>query len=259
MVITNIYPENKVSKEMIRQPVELYLSFIILKNKEKYKFLKEKSDSYIILDNGSGDLQYTKGMPQGIDALLEAAEYVNANEIVLPDKLFSDESYDMTIEALKKIPENYNRNIAAVVHGSNIKNYLNNMENFVQNKRINTIMISKDTFLSEGLWKKKELSARLEATKELIKLFNKYNTKKQIHWLGGICMQEYVQIPKDIKKYIRSSDTGMYIAELSQLGGYNLKGKRPENFVIDLNNGNFEWKDVEKLIKDQKQIMEEKD
>lgn len=260
MILTNIYPTNKISKDMIRQDIELYLSFVILKNKEKFKFLKDKTNSYIIIDNGAGDIQYTNGISQSINTLLEAADYINADEIVLPDKPYSNESFDLSMKSLVKLPKDFNKKIAVVNHGNNISDYFLNLNRLVQNSRIDTIMISRDLYLpgsKKNIWEEKGISARLEVTKELIKLFKKYNTVKQIHWLGGLCMEEYTRIPNDIKRYIRSSDTGMYVAELSQYGNYNLKGMRPEDLVINLEEGNFEWSDVEKLIKEQKQILED--
>ena len=55
---------------------------------------------------------------------------------------------------------------------------------------------------------------------------------------------------------VQSTDTGLWIAELSQFGRVDLFKPRPEKpFEIDLLHGEFEWNNVEKLIAEQNKIL----
>jgi len=74
----------------------LVLAHLVLENEHYAQFYRERSDDgdYIILDNGAAEL----GKSVDMDRLLEAADIVGPNEIVIPDVLYN---FYATVDNLK--------------------------------------------------------------------------------------------------------------------------------------------------------------
>lgn len=282
MTVTNIYPVNKIGPDMIRQPVEMYLPFQILKNKDKYLFLSQDKlnhiKSYKIVDTGVGDPQYSKGKPCQLIEQLEAAAIIGADEITLTDEIrFSNGemkptressilSYKAYIEFMKNYQQDYpDINLAWVMQAEDFNEWVNTLRIVVDLDYIETIMIPKwECYTS--LWGKINDHTGRQYLSRIIRDVEKHSVSKKhhrIHWLGncnsshGYGLRECI-IAKSEQTYldVQSTDTGLFVAELAQTGKYDLLAGRPMFFEIDLINAEFDWTDIEKLIRDQNLLLD---
>lgn len=281
MTITNIYPLNKIDENMIRQPVEMYLPLQILHNKEQYKFLKfdktKKIDVYKICDTNVGDPQYSKGKPCTLEEQLEAASIIDADEITLTDLILFDQngmkptndSFALSIESYHKFINKYqkdfpNLKLGWVIQAEDFESWKQTVQYVVQLEGIETILIPKWECYTSMWGLRSDHRGRTELT-YCLREIEKSTTSvhHRVHWLGnanspkanGIC--EYL-IPKDLKNKIdvQSTDTGLWIAELSQFGKVDLFKPRPEKpFEIDLLHGELDRNDVVALIAEQNKIL----
>ena len=248
MEICNILPNNCISEDMPRQHYELYLTHQILKDKERFAFLNRKSFNYKILDNSACEL----GEGLDFNLVLQAAEVIGAQEVVLPDLPQSSNSLSYTLKYLKDVPQDLPYKLAAVVQGETKMEILACAEQLLVLKRINTIMIPKwycQMNSTNGL-------GRHDITKEIVRMMVSLGIKKDIHWLGlDTGMRELIT---PIGQYIRSCDTG-YLAAMStpQWSYLDITDDRPRELKINLDQMDVNMPRWNMLVKQQKNILEE--
>lgn len=212
MKIINIFPNNLINENMIRQDYELYLAHQILANPNKFEFLSQEKDcSYKILDNSA----YELGKGLNLEQLLQAAEIIGADEIVLPDIYKSNESLEYSLKYLLEIPASFKRKIAIVAQASNVIDLKTNLTKIKQLKRIDTIMLPKWSYS----WRMDLMGALTD-------------TDKKIHWLGmGNNITEVIGPYSD---KIRSIDTGYFTALASTDYKQSIFNKRIDDIEINL-------------------------
>ena len=247
--ICNILPSNCINEQMPRQKYELYLTHKILENPKKFEFLaNEKGVSYKILDNSACELG------EGLDfaKVLEAAEVIGADEVVLPDLPRKGNSLAYTLKYLIDVPTDCKYKLAAVVQGETEEEILTCAEQILQLKRINTIMIPKwycQLNSSNGL-------GRHVLTKKIIMLMDALQAKKEIHWLGlDTGIRELIT---PLVQIVRSVDTGLFAAySTPQWEKMNICSERPRELKIDLEQMDVDMNKWSKYLQQQQQIIGE--
>lgn len=248
--ICNILPNNLIGEGMIRQDYELYLTHKILEAPEKFKFLgNEKDCSYKILDNSACEL----GEGMDFSKVLEAADIIGANEVVLPDIRQSSYSLSKTLETLSNIDiSNISYRLAAVVQGTTVNEVLQCAQQILVLKSVSTIMIPKWYTTLEstnGL-------GRINLTHAIGRMMKDLGVIKDIHWLGlGTGIRELISPASDI---VRSVDTG-YFAAMStpQWKHLNVASERPKELKIDLEYMDVDVARLQTLIEQQKKLLKE--
>lgn len=235
MKIINIFPSNLINENMIRQDYELYLAHQILANPNKFEFLsQEKGCSYKILDNSA----YELGRGLELNKLLEAADIIDANEIVLPDIFKSNDSFEYSLKYLIEIPADFKRKIAIVAQGSDIIDLTNSIDKIKQLKRVDTIMLPKWSWA----WRM-----------NLMRLLT--SGDKNIHWLGmGDSLTETIG---PYTNRIRSIDTGYFTALASTDYEQSIFNKRIDNIEINLDNMPVKEGNLINLMSQQRLFLEE--
>lgn len=217
--IINILSASNVEFNFVRQPIEFYLAHIILKHKDVYKKAR-LGNYYKIVDCSACEL----GTGVDMSKVLEAADIVGANEIVLPDIVKSNTSLDVSLKALSKLDEETlaRYNIAIVIQSSNLVEAMCNIDKLRQKrqlKKINTIMIPKWFTTFE----------RIVLTKKVQECM----PDKQIHWLGlGDDIDFCLHNAKELK--IRSLDTGYFISIAQKSIGRVYEAVRDKKHRINL-------------------------
>lgn len=250
--IANILPVNKISENMPRQDIEMYLTHKVLEHPEKFEFLasdvKNNIDTYKILDNSACEL----GEGLDFDKVLKAAEIIDANEVVLPDIPRSGISLSKTLQYLKDINEDCPYDLAVPIQGETKEELVDCIRQVLCLNRVRTIMIPKwycQMNSTNGLGRH---SITLLVLKEMINL----SVDKDIHWLGlDTGIRELIT---PIAQHVRSVDTG-YFAALStpQWSNLDVTSERPRELKIDLESMNVDMDRFANLIKQQKAIIGE--
>lgn len=248
--ICNILPNNCINEKMPRQKFELYLTHKILEDPDKFAFLgQEKDCAYKILDNSACEL----GEGMDFDKVLQAAEIIGADEIVLPDIRQGSYSLSKTLEALVNIDaDNIPYKLAAVVQGATVEEVLQCAEQILVLKNVATIMLPKwYTTLdsTNGL-------GRINLTHSICATMKRLGVVKDIHWLGlGTGIRELISPASD---FVRSVDTG-YFAALStpQWRHLGVTSERPKELKIDLEYMDVDMVRFEQLIKQQQKLLKE--
>lgn len=109
MISILIPPTPHLKDFALEQPMDLLLAHLILDDTTgpayaKFYQMKKKQypESYFILDNGAHELE--EGLP--IKELLDIADTVKADEVVLPDKLFDGkQTYLNLVQALEELAD----------------------------------------------------------------------------------------------------------------------------------------------------------
>ena len=255
MEIANILPVNCISKDMLRQPYEMYLTHKVLEHPDQFAFLADDKangvKSFKILDNSACEL----GEGMDFDKVLQAAEIIGADEIVLPDIPRSGKSLSKTLQYLVKLDQSVTKKyrIAAVCQGETYEQVLTCAEQILSLSTVKTIMIPKWYCAMEsanGL-------GRHRITKEIINLVRVLNRNDiQIHWLGlDIGIRELIT---PLKQLVRSVDSGYYAAlATEQWSILDVTSERPRELKIDLERMDVDierWKQLvvaaNKLIKE---------
>lgn len=153
-------------------------------------------DNYKICDNSIIEM----GSTFSIDKLVEAAEKMGCQEIILPDGYpRGDVTRKLVLEALEWLKEhNYigKFKIMAVCHGRDYEEWLETFNLFNSIPEIDVLGIPK--VLQRWLPSK--------SREELAPVFT--NTDKEIHLLGTwFSLEEEVNMPKELRARIRSCDT----------------------------------------------------
>lgn len=229
--VAHILPSSHINENMPRQEFEMYLTHKVLEDPDKFRFLSQDQakmiKSYKILDNSACEL----GEGLDFDKVLQAAEIIGANEIVLPDIPRSGVSFAKTLlyasELTDQVKAKYQ--IAAVVQGETEEQILACAEQILSLNCINTIMIPKwycSLNSSNGL-------GRHSLTKKIFTLIQAFGSDVDIHWLGLDTGARELISP--LANVVRSVDTG-YFAALStpQWSHLHALSERPRELKINL-------------------------
>lgn len=228
----------------------LVLSHLIPKDKEYTEFFKN-TDKYKILDNGA----YENSQPEPIKVLVDKAEMIGANEIVLPD-VFKDMDHTMTytLDALCYLQhENLmgKYKLMAVPQGKNPTEYIKCLRFFCNMPEIDVIGLSfiviKDAFKgSTGI---DEVMANRILVTNIIDFWEK-RPKKEFHLLGmGNCMELNIQKRYD---WIRGADSSTcFVHGMNDIVFTDEKGlararieKPASYFDIELKKDSVAWENV---------------
>ena len=249
--VANILPVNCIGEDMPRQEYELYLTHKILEYPDRFSFLAKDRDrgvnSYKILDNSACELG--EGMDFG--KVIEAAQIIGADEVVLPDFPRSSKSLCNTLKYLVDVPTDFPYKLAAVVQGGTEKEVLDCATQILMLKRINTIMLPKwycSLNSTNGL-------GRHALTLQILNMMQSLQAPKYIHWLGlDTGMRELIS---PVAMAVRSVDTG-YLAALStpKWSDHDLFFDRPRELKIDLEHMDVDMNRWHQLVAQQQHILE---
>ena len=249
--VANILPVNCINEKMPRQEYELYLTHKILEHPDQFSFLAKDKDnginSFKILDNSACELG--EGMDFG--QVLDAAQIIGANEVVLPDLPRSSKSLCNTLKYLVDVAADCPYKLAAVVQGSTEKEILDCAAQILMLKRIDTIMLPKwycSLNSTNGL-------GRHDLTIQIVRMMQTLGISKQIHWLGLDTGMRELVAPAAMA--VRSVDTG-YLAALStpKWSDHNLFFDRPRELKIDLEYMDVDMNKWHQLVAQQKRMLE---
>lgn len=166
-----------------------------LENKKYFDYVK-KSKKYKILDNSC----YELGESIDPDKLISLAITINADTIIIPDKLFdkkrSEELYKIFLEKIKPYRKRFL--LMKVVCGNNVKEYLESLKEIVRDKNVDIIGLSQSrTMIVPSL------------SFCMIKLKKYSKTNKPIHLLGLTSPYELIEAKE--WSQIHTIDTGRAI------------------------------------------------
>lgn len=232
--IINILATESVENAFVRQPIEFYLAHKILENPLAY-WKAKSGHSYKIVDCSACEL----GMGIDMKKVIEAARYISASEIVLPDVVKDDNSIDVSLHALSTL-NNKQLNefkIAIVIQGSTLQTALQTVEKLCKDHDamvlIDTIMIPK--------WF--TTSARIALTKKVRELA----PQKAIHWLGlGDDISFCINSAKRLN--IRSLDTGYFLSVGQERMTNVIKSNRIKEHCIDLEHNKLKSWQISEII-----------
>ena len=218
-----IYPLTQLER-YLENDYNMFLTHLIRRYPDYSKIAKQ-STGYKILDNSLAEL----GEAMSLRVVLDTAERIDADEIVLPDMFMRGEatltqirnSVHMFKEDLKKY------SVMAVIHGETVEEVERVYQEVIAINEVDVLGIPK-------VWEKqfKEEGGRSEILKRLVENFGTNN--KEIHLLGIWNDLKELEKYKDCD-YIRSVDSSLFtISEMM-----NGKTKRPNKITLDLESGEF--------------------
>lgn len=194
MKLVSITPKNGWSW-MFEQPIAMCLTHLVKKYPEYKEMVKNRpSNCYVMLDNSIVEL----GESVSLQDILDAADEVNADEIVLRDAYPNGPK---TIERIKEDIEYLRKNnligkykLMAVCHGENFKDFKDTFDYINSIPEIDVIGIPK--VLSKWIGNRSNLSP----------IF--MGTNKELHFLGSwYNLKEILDAPKEVWDRVRSCDT----------------------------------------------------
>lgn len=244
MKLINIVPVKNMP-DFMNQPMNMFLTHLVLKN-EEYRKMAQEYTGYKILDNSLIEC----GSAFSIEDVCKAADLIGADEIILPDVYKkASETISLVCSSIKWLKEHRteawlrNHKLMAVAQGDNPESWTRCFNTLASIKEISVIGIPKvvsNTIYSRDLFENAWLTHPRFRSKDL-----------QIHLLGL-----YFNF-KELKRYIRpdlirSCDTChlSYLAK-NKMGLYET---RPDGETIDLENDYVEsyeylYTDYNDLIK----------
>lgn len=194
MELVGIMPKNQWEL-MFNQPIAMCLTHLVQRYPEYAEMIKNRPENcYVMLDNSIVEL----GESVSLQDILNAADKVNANEIILRDAYpFGPPTCDRIREDIEYLREhNLTRKykIMGVCHGQTREEFEQTF-NFINSiPEITCIGIPK------------VLSKWCGERKNLADIF--LNTDKEIHFLGSwYNLKELIDLPSEIKARVRSCDT----------------------------------------------------
>ena len=180
---------------MFEQPIAMCLTHLVQRYPEYAEMIKNRDPNcFVMLDNSIVEL----GESVSLQDVLDAAEKVNANEIILRDAYPNGpktiERIREDIEYLRKNNLTNKYSIMAVCHGENEDDFRETFEFINSIPEITTIGIPK------------VLSRWCGERKNLAHIFT--NTDKNIHFLGSwYTLNEMLNMDKELQDKVRSVDT----------------------------------------------------
>ncbi len=219
MQIINIVPLGNICMEF-NQPMHMYLTHMV----EKYPMyvqVAKQAPGYKILDNSLIEL----GSAMTIDRVLDAAEKIGADEIILPD-VFQDGGATLNAvdKALVEIDRRYQGKcpfkLMAVAQGTNWPNWNRCYEELMDRSEVSVIGVPKvcAKMLPGG---RPEVMRRSQC-----RLLEKEHHLLGL-WYSASELEQY-----DRPDMIRSCDT--VLASFMTKHGLGASGVRPDGFTVDL-------------------------
>lgn len=187
---------------------------------------------YKILDNSLIEL----GKSLNMERLINAADKIKANEIVLPDSFLNGEkTVDLAKESILYLKENNllgKYKLMAVCHGNNIEEWEKCFNELNNIKEIDVIGIPKVT--SSWLVSKNR--------GELAPIFMK--TDKILHFLGSwYNLKELLELDKEVWDKVRSCDTclpSLYVIQEKTIWEDRVGTINLEQYYPELNKNNYD-------------------
>lgn len=222
MKLINIVPRSNLG-DFWWQPMQMFLTHMVLEDEKYREFAKEYS-GYKILDNSLIEL----GGAVSLEKVLEAAEMIAADEIILPD-VFQDAS--ATIKSVKESLDYLKEKgitkykLMAVAQGSTVEDWSACFSVLCEMPEIDVIGIPK---------------VLAKTHPEGRPFFEQFweGCEKEIHllglWYSFSEFMEYEHLDK-----IRSCDTCQLAYIL--VNGLNFYSVRPDGFTVDLFNDQWEF------------------
>lgn len=233
MYLIHIAPMNctKTLNSYSCQSMAMCLTHLVERNDEYRKFYA-RFRGYKILDNSLIELGGAVELPR----VLSAAQEINAQEIILPDKFLDCqgtlEAVRESIQQLKNLGELGKYKLMAVAHGSTVEEWVHCFKELEAIKEIDVIGIPKVTAklqpggrpALESIWR---------------------NSHKQIHLLGLWYAFGELDSYMDPDR-IRSVDT----CQAAFLAKYHMDkwSVRPDGFTIDLEDTSIDPKEFCRII-----------
>lgn len=230
MKLINIYPIGNLERHY-GQDMHMFLTHLVEKYPHYAKFAKEVK-GYKILDNSLIEL----GGAVDLQRVLDAAELIGADEIILPD-VFQDgpETMKAVYNALDDIRMRWPRGncpykLMAVAQGKDVKEWFECYQNLLDIDQIDVIGIPK-------VLAKMHPQGRPYFVNELCLLNRKPHHLLGL-WYSVTELDEYNNLGA-----IRSCDTVLlgYMAK----HGLRVNGMRPDGFTVDLENDVINYDDYD--------------
>lgn len=234
MQIINIVPVGNICMEY-NQPMHMYLTHLV----EKYPMyvkVAQQAGGYKILDNSLIEL----GKAMTIERVLDAAEKIQADEIILPDVFQNREGTLRAVDmALTEIDRRYMGKwpfkLMAVAQGKDYQEWDMCYEQLMADDRIDVIGIPK-------VCAKMLPGGRPEVMKR-----SKCRLLEKEHHLLGLWYSASELYQYDHPDMIRSCDT--VLASFMARHGLGAMGVRPDGFTVNLENDVVDPQRVETIAK----------
>jgi hypothetical protein len=216
----------------------MYLAHLVNKYPEQYSG-KAVQNNFKIMDNSlcENDLKSLS-----LEELLHAAEFIKADEIVLPDSIDPEESLYLTAAASCKVGNKYRQ--MAVVHGETMEDCVSFFRFLTKLADVTTIGLPRPiAHLAPGQ------TGRIQLAHFIRENYSKYN----IHFLGSeFGMHELVGRRVS---HIRSMDTAWFLKQSAM--ELSIMERRPKGLVVDLEEERYKLHSIVTAIADQKEFLKE--
>ena len=231
MYLINIFPIPNIEIEQ-KQTMHMFLTHLVESN-PTYRKAAIEAPGYKILDNSLIEL----GGAVDLERVLEAAEVIHADEIILPDVFQKGpetlEVVAQSIEYLKSAyPYGCPYKVMAVAQGRDEKEWYECYQELLNMPGVDVVGIPK-------ILAKMHPCGRPHFVKELCDL-----RAKPHHLLGlWYSFSEFSAYSQDVLNKIRSCDT----CHLSYLAKYglNIMDVRPDGFTVDLVNDKVDYSKID--------------
>ena len=226
MKLINIFPLNNMEMEH-SQYTHMFLTHMVEKY-PLYEKIARECDGYKILDNSLIEL----GGSVDVNRVIDAAERIGANEIILPDVFKSSyETLNAIEQALTIIKNRYSEKrfaLMAVAQGNSVESWTECYGELLSNSEIDVIGIPK-------------VCTKLHPAGRAYFVNNLCNYEDKVHHLLGLwySFTEFNDFNSRAMRSIRSCDT----CHLGYLAKYNLSlySTRPDGYTLDLENDTINY------------------
>lgn len=234
MYLINIFPIPNIEMEQ-KQTMHMFLTHLVESN-PTYRKAAFEAPGYKILDNSLIEL----GGAVDLERVLEAAEVIHADEIILPDVFQKGpetlEVVAQSIEYLKSAyPYGCPYRVMAVAQGRNKDEWARCYNKLLKMPEVDVIGIPK-------ICAKMHPQGRAYFIKQICSL-----GAKEHHLLGlWYSFSEFSAYPQEVLDKIRSCDT----CHLSYLAkhGLNIMDVRPDGFTVDLVNDKVDYSRIDPVV-----------
>ena len=234
MYLINIFPIPNIEMEQ-KQTMHMFLTHLVESN-STYRKAAIEAPGYKILDNSLIEL----GGAVDLRRVLEAAEVIHADEIILPDVFQKGpETLEAVSEAIRYLKYSYPKGVPfkvmAVAQGREEKEWYECYQELLDMPGVDVVGIPK-------ILAKMHPCGRPHFVKELCDL-----RAKPHHLLGlWYSFSEFSAYPQEVLDKIRSCDT----CHLSYLAKYelNIMDVRPDGFTVDLVNDKVDYSKIDPAV-----------
>lgn len=234
MYLINIFPIPNIEMEQ-KQTMHMFLTHLVESN-PTYRKAAFEAPGYKILDNSLIEL----GGAVDLKRVLEAAEVIHADEIILPDVFQKGpETLEVVAQSIEYLKSTYPYEcpykVMAVAQGRDEKEWYECYQELLDMPGVDVVGIPK-------ILAKMHPCGRPHFVKELCDL-----RAKPHHLLGlWYSFSEFSAYPQDVLDKIRSCDT----CHLSYLAKHelNIMDVRPDGFTVDLVNDKVDYSKIDPAV-----------